>query len=207
MPFAHNVDVLRVQTFVVDAAHGVPDFVAGKRIAEQYWLKACLAMFSGSPAGKRGFRMVGIRVLQPLTLANGVVGEHDESIAREERSHAGIVGLATEVMAGCHQNCGKLRIPILPIGKVEQRGDREIRLALEKDLPDTKAIALGLAKRLGVERCGLGEFAEKPLQVLSDLALPGFGLGAGTDLSYRCGTFRGIRRSQKVEKRIQLLAT
>ena len=60
-----------------------------------------------------------IRILKTLTLPDGIVGENDKTIAREESSGVVVDRLALGVVAGSDQNRRMLAACRLPIGKIE----------------------------------------------------------------------------------------
>ena len=78
----------------IDAAHGVPNFVLRKGVADQHGLQAGLAVLAGGAHGKRSAGLGGIGILQTLALADGIVGEHDEAVAREDRGDGRIACFA-----------------------------------------------------------------------------------------------------------------
>lgn len=163
-------------------------------------------MFPGCGAGEGCVWMRWIGILQALSLTDGVVGKHDESIAREQRSHGGVVRLAGGVMAGRHENCGVPSTRRWKIGYIEQRGDRKIRLAFEEHLSDAKTVALCLAQILRVERRAFREFAYEGQQLLSYRGLPCFSLGASANFGHVCRAFCCVLRCKSIENRVQRFA-
>ena len=86
-------------------------------------------------------------------------------------------------MTGSDQDSGQSLALGLLIRQVEQSGDGKSGLAFEENLLDAKAIGLGRAEGLCVERRALGQTAEPLEQTASHLRLPGLSLGARGDSS------------------------
>ena len=109
---AHGADAggvdLRAGAEVVDGADGVPEHVLVRRSRRSGWA-------GGRPrrvrrwALREGFAGVrGVRVLQALALADGVVGEDGEAVAREGSGGGVVARFAGGAVARSHQDCGQL---------------------------------------------------------------------------------------------------
>ena len=151
---------LRARDQVVDSAHAVPRKVARDRFPMRV---GCRLASPCSPVGPRRQRCSRIRtallrrrcvlrvgILQALALANGVVREHRESVAREGGRHDEVAGLAAGRVAGRHDDSGEFRGTV--IRQIEQRGDEELRLRFVQHLLDAEAVELRAAENLRVER-------------------------------------------------------
>ena len=86
-------------------------------------------------------------------------------------------------MAGGHKDGGEFgRDAAWGRREVEEGGDGEVGLGVEEDLLNADAGDRGLAEDLGVQRGAGGQRADEAEHGGADLALAGFGLGAGVDL-------------------------
>ena len=68
---------------VVDGADAVPGEVAGDGVAYECGLEAGFTVLAGGARGEGGAGVRGVRVLEALALADGVVGEDGEAVAGE----------------------------------------------------------------------------------------------------------------------------
>jgi len=160
------------------AAHRVPNLIAGKSVADEHGLQAGFAVFAGRTQSKRDAGLGGIGILQPLTLADGIVGEHDEAIASKNRSDGRIARLAAGSVARTHEDCGAFAAGDLAIGNIEQRCDKKTGLALEDHLANAKAIRLHLADKLGIERRPQRHRADERKNLRAEPRLACLSLGA-----------------------------
>jgi hypothetical protein len=160
-----------------------------------------------SPVGREAREapgLAGIGILKALTLADGVVGKNDKTIAREECGGAVVAGLAGRAVAGTHQNRRTLAARGWAVGKVEQRGHGKSGLAVEENLPDLKAVGLRGAEDSGVQRRALRQSADQRQDLFADHDLTLFGLGAGADGGYAGGARSGESGGDAVQRACEL---
>ena len=101
-----------------------------------------------------------IGILQALTLADGIVGEHDESIAREDRGEDASPALPLPV-AGSHEDRRRAFRRARAIRNIQQRGYIEIGLAFKEHFANAKSFGRRFSHDLCVERRALGKCADE----------------------------------------------
>ncbi len=166
---------LRAGFEIVKAAHSVPEKVFGDGFAKQNRLQAGFAVLACGRAGKRIRGIVRVGILQPLALAKGVIGKDCEAVARECGRDDEVGRLTPGRVAGAHQDGGQSVGGRRRIRQVEQRGDVEARLRVEKDLLHTDARQQRFTEDDRVERRAFRQWADEPQHGRADLALAGLG--------------------------------
>ena len=129
----------------IHAAHGIPNLVAGKCVADQHRLQAGFAVLACRALGKRRAGLCGIGILQPLALANGIVGKHNKTVAGKDRGYGRIACFAAGSMAWTHDDRSALAVRSRAVGNMQQRGNEEFGLALKDYFADAKSIGLRFA--------------------------------------------------------------
>jgi hypothetical protein len=187
----------------IHAAYRVPDLVAGESVADEHGLQAGFAVFAGGARRESRTGLGWIGVLQPLALADGIVGKHDESIAGEGCGDGRIGQLPAWGMARTHEDRGALAARRRAIGNVEQRRDEEVGLAFEDDFTDAKAFGLHLADEFGVQRGALGQSTDERENLRAHFGLASQSLNTRVNSSH-CGSAVGfVLRRDAVEVLIE----
>lgn len=121
--------------------------------------------------------------MEALALADGVIGEDGEPVAGEGTGEGEVAGFAGEAVAGGDDDGGKLLLRRAGLGvrKVKERRYGEVRLGVVEDFFDAEAFGLRGAEDFGGKRSFFREAANEREDLFSDIALTGFGLGAGGD--------------------------
>ncbi len=160
-------------------------------------------MFPGRAADDRR-RLVTIEVLQPLPLADRVIGQHDDAVAREVGAPAPVLALAARAMTGCEHDrrhaAGAVR------RKVQIRRDPEPRQALVGDLLHLEAVACDAAEGLDLEvGRSLGNAADVREQLGPDFRPAPLGRSPRRDRRHGLPPRLEPRRGQTIQVRNQLL--
>ena len=182
---------------VVDRAHAVVDEIAGQRLAHQDRRGAVGEMLIGRAANQRAAGAHVVRLL-PFSLADRVIGQHDESSPGEVDRQQLPRRLARIPMAHRHQDRG---MAARPIRAIEVRGDHEAREAFERDVLDQVAVTARGLRHLRPQRTAIvGETADQRQDTLAHRSLSR--LGGGTVLDRRDG--RGARLQLPLRDRVEL---
>ena len=166
---------------IVDAAHAVPDAIAGQAAAEQIQRVAKHRMFAAAEVEAR-FPLFRIPELAAFPLADRIVGQHDVAALRQvdvqgliRRRRLAVVGMAARA-----EDAGPGRRNLLR--PVQERRHKVAREALIRQLLDDVIAGVDAACLLDRRRAGfLGQSAQEPKEGFPQRLLQCLQVGPGAD--------------------------
>ena len=171
---------LRERCEEIHSTHCVPNLVAGKSVADQHG------------------------ILQPLALANGIVGEHDEAIAGKDHGDRRIARFSARRMARTHEDRRTPAVCGRAVGNIEQSGNEEVGLALEDYFANAESVCLSVADEFCIERRAQRKSAGERENLRAHPGLASQSLSARVNGGYRGCTVGLILGRNAVEILIEL---